>query len=133
MSIGAIAGPSALIEQVADRLEGYFFRPGGRYGIAIARISLFVGIYITYTKLPFSAGRVDTWYSSVSQTAYRPNMPWLRLAEGLTFGLGMYLLGWFMDYWNHQWLLLLAFFVDWDYFWTRLRRHLHPLSSRSFF
>jgi hypothetical protein len=330
VSIGAVAGPSTLIERVIDRLEGYLFRPGGRYGIAIARIGLFVGIYITFTKLPFSAGRVESWYVSVSQAAYRPkglvllfwsapppvslvealiivaqvstimaiigiltrpamvtsvlsvlflrslgysfvygwshphnvmllvglifmfgragdhlsadavirrwraaslppnpvidgsymwplllgqaaaalfyfgaffakivrpdyslnvgwvlsdslrnmliqpwfvagqplpwyveltashcwlwqfvafghlltqftpifacfaiNRPWLRLAEGLIFGAGVYLLGWFMSYWNHQWLLLLPFFVDWDYYGARLQRYLRALSCRS--
>ena len=72
VSIGAFACPSATIEHVIKRLERYFFRPGGQYGIAIARIALFVGIYISYTKLRFSAGRVEAWYASVSQAAYRP-------------------------------------------------------------
>lgn len=72
MNIGAFKYPSNPIKHLVERVERYFFRPGGRYGIAIARIALFVGIYITYTKLPFSAGRVDTWYAAVSQAAYRP-------------------------------------------------------------
>jgi hypothetical protein len=330
VSIGVIAGPFTPAERVIERLERYFFRPGGQYGIAIARIALFVGIYVTFTKLPFSAGRVEAWYASVSQVAYQPkglvqlfwsepppvsfvetlmvvaqistimaivgiltrpamvtsvlsvlflrslgysfvfgwshphnvmflvglafmfgragdhlsadalirrwraaslppnrvidgtymwplllgqaaaalfyfaafltkivrhdfsinvgwvfsdslrNMliqpwfvadqplpwyvemtashpwlwqgvalghlftqfapilacfaikrPWLRLAEGLSFGAGVYLLGWFMSYWNHQWLLLLPFFVDWDYFGGRLRRYLHTTGCSS--
>jgi len=323
VNIGAFKHPSNPIKYLVERVERYFFRPGGRYGIAIARIALFVGIYITYTKLPFSAGRVETWYAAVSYAAYRPkglvqlfwsapppvslvetlmlvaqastmmaiiglltrpamlasvlsvlflhslgysfvfgwshphnvmflvglafmfgragdhlsidalirrwraeripaeraidgtyawplllgqaaaalfyfgaffakvagpdyrfdadwvlsdslrnmliqpwfvadqplpwyveltashpwlwqcvalghlltqftpilacfaiNRPWLRLAEGLVFGAGVYLLGWFMSYWNQQWLLLLPFFIDWDHFGARLRRHL---------
>ena len=329
MTPGVVVGPPTLIKRLLGRLEGYFFRPGGRYGIAIARISLFVGIYITYTKLPFSAGRVDAWYASVSEAAYRPkglvqlfwsapppvslvetlivvaqistimailglltrpamitsvlsvlflhslgysfvfgwshpnnvmflvglafmfgragdhlsadalirrwragslrrnraidgtymwplllgqaaaalfyfgaffaklvgrdygvnvgwvlsdslrnmlmqpwfvadqpvpwyiewtashpalwqlvalghlltqfapilacfaiNRPWLRLAEGLIFGAGVYLLGWFMSYWNHQWLLLVTFFVDWDYFGACLQRYVHVLHPK---
>jgi hypothetical protein len=326
----ASANPSAGIKRMIERVESYFFRPGGKYGIAIARIALFMGIYITYTKLPFSAGRVESWYAAVSQTAYRPkgvvqlfwsapppvslvetlivvaqvstvmaivglltrpamvasvlsvlflhslgysfvfgwshphnvmflvglafmfgragdhlsadalirrwrarrlpanhaldgtymwplllgqaaaalfyfgaffakllrpdyslnigwvfsdslrnmliqpwfvadqplpwyveltashpwlwqfvalghlftqfmpilacfaiNRPWLRLAEGLTFGAGVYLLGWFMNYWNYQWLLLLPFFADWDYLLARLRRYLHSSHFKS--
>ena len=329
MSPGSLATLSALIKHTMGRLERYFFRPGGRYGIAIARVSLFVGIYITYTKLPFSAGRVDAWYASVSQAAYRPkglvqlfwtapppvsfvealivlaqistimaiiglltrpamitsvlsvlflhslgysfvfgwshphnvmflvglafmfgragdhlsadalirrwrngslppyrvidgtytwplllgqaaaalfyfgaffaklvgrdyslnvgwvlsdslrnmliqpwfvadqplpwyveltashpalwqlvalghlltqfapilacfaiNKPWLRLVEGLIFATGVYMLGWFMSYWNHQWLLLVPFFVDWDYFGARLRGQVHKAFSK---
>ncbi|ESY80733.1 hypothetical protein X739_28795 [Mesorhizobium sp. LNHC220B00] len=42
--------------------------------------------------------------------------PILRLIEGVAFALGVVLLGVFMGYWNLAWLLLVPFFVDWDYF-----------------
>jgi hypothetical protein len=44
----------------------------------------------------------------------------LRLSEGLIFAAGVFLLGSFMAYWNYHWLLLTAFFVDWDYFGSKL-------------
>ncbi|WFU66720.1 hypothetical protein [Bradyrhizobium brasilense] len=42
--------------------------------------------------------------------------PRVRLIEGLVFAAGAPLLGIFMGFWNPYWMLLAAFFVDWDYF-----------------
>jgi hypothetical protein len=72
VSISLNAKRLAPIERVVEGVERYFFQPGGKYSIAIARVFLFIGIYITYTKLPFSAGLVETWYTTVSESAYRP-------------------------------------------------------------
>ncbi len=47
------------------------------------------------------------------------NRPWLRLAEGLVFAAGVVLLKLIMGMWNPQWLILTAFFVDWEYFLRR--------------
>jgi hypothetical protein len=46
------------------------------------------------------------------------NNPIVRLIEGVVFAVGVILLGVFMGYWNLDWLLLVPFFVDWDYFFS---------------
>jgi hypothetical protein len=46
--------------------------------------------------------------------------PYVRLFEGLVFVAGVILLGLFMGFWNEQWLFLLAFFIDWDFFFGRI-------------
>jgi hypothetical protein len=50
--------------------------------------------------------------------------PYVRLLEGLIFVAGTVLLKEVMAFWNPQWILLAAFFVDWDYFLGRLRLRL---------
>jgi hypothetical protein len=47
------------------------------------------------------------------------NRPYLRLLEGLVFVSGVFLLKLVMGMWNLQWIILAAFFVDWDYFLQR--------------
>jgi hypothetical protein len=42
--------------------------------------------------------------------------PWLRLMEGAIFVAGVFLLKAIMGFWNPLWILLAAFFVDWEYF-----------------
>lgn len=42
--------------------------------------------------------------------------PMARLFEGLIFGAGVLMLGFFMNIWNLPWLFLMAFFVDWEFF-----------------
>jgi hypothetical protein len=44
------------------------------------------------------------------------NKPYLRLAEGVIFVLGVALLKMTMGFWNPEWMILVVFFVDWEYF-----------------
>jgi len=42
--------------------------------------------------------------------------PYIRLAEGLVFVAGVFLLKFVMGMWNPSWIILAAFFVDWEFF-----------------
>jgi hypothetical protein len=44
------------------------------------------------------------------------NRPWIRLGEGMVFVAGVVLLRVIMGMWNPSWIILAAFFVDWEYF-----------------
>jgi hypothetical protein len=46
--------------------------------------------------------------------------PWLRLAEGLVYVIGIFLLQEVMGFWNPPWILLAAFFVDFDFFLAKI-------------
>lgn len=48
------------------------------------------------------------------------NRPWLRLAEGFIFVAGVAALKWVMGFWNPEWMILLVFFIDWEYFLTKI-------------
>lgn len=48
------------------------------------------------------------------------NRPWVRLFEGLIFVSGVVLLRVIMGMWNPAWIILAAFFVDWEYFLRKL-------------
>jgi hypothetical protein len=48
--------------------------------------------------------------------------PWLRLAEGVVYAGGVFLLHIVMTVWNPVWLPLAVFFVDWDWFQQKFSR-----------
>jgi hypothetical protein len=54
------------------------------------------------------------------------NRPFVRLAEGFIFILGVALLKMVMGFWNPEWMILAVFFVDWEYF---LKKAGAPLAS----
>lgn len=60
----------------------------------------------------------------VIHACFAINRPWLRLIEGCIFSAGVIFLGLFMTYWNLHWLLVVPFFIDWDYFTALVRRAL---------
>jgi hypothetical protein len=72
MSTVATAASVGFASRAIGALERYFFRPGGELGIAFTRVALFVGVYLSYTRLPFGHGGVEAWLASVSPTAYAP-------------------------------------------------------------
>ncbi len=60
----------------------------------------------------------------VIHACFAINRPWLRLMEGCIFSAGVIFLGLVMTYWNLHWLLVMPFFIDWDYFIALVRRAL---------
>ena len=61
--------------------------------------------------------------------------PYWRLAEGAIYVAGIFLLKEVMGFWNPPWILLAAFFVDWDFFLAKLGllrspRGFAPISRR---
>jgi hypothetical protein len=47
--------------------------------------------------------------------------PYVRLAEGCVFAAGTFLLREVMGFWNPQWIILTAFFIDWEFFLAKAR------------
>lgn len=48
------------------------------------------------------------------------NRPWIRLLEGSVFAAGVVLLKLIMGMWNPSWIILTAFFVDWEFFLKKI-------------
>lgn len=63
--------------------------------------------------------------------------PYVRLFEGIIFAAGTFLLREMMGFWNPEWMILTAFFVDWEFFLAKLRLRLsqpaaiHPVPGRN--